>query len=242
MLKKIISKFYDRSGNLRGEPITIAFLGDSVTQGCFELYKFDKDNIETVFDSENSPSYKVRQILSKLFFNVTVNIINAGISGDWAEKGLERMDKSVLEFSPDLVVVGYGLNDCGESDESVKYYGKMMKGIFEKVKKSGAECIYLTPNRMNSRMSPHLLDDPVMKGIAESCQRKQVNGWLDKIVNEGKNVAKSEGVAICDIYEIWNKLEEDGVNTTEMLANYINHPTRDMNWLTAFKIVETILL
>ena len=36
-------------------------------------------------------------------------------------------------------------------------------------------------------------------------------------------------------------LYENGVDVTELLANKINHPTREMNWLFAVSLVDTML-
>ena len=44
-------------------PITIAFLGDSVTQGCFELYPVEPGNLNTVYDPESAYHNRVKQIL-----------------------------------------------------------------------------------------------------------------------------------------------------------------------------------
>ena len=44
-LEKLSAKAADKTGKA---PVTIAFLGDSVTQGCFELYKKNDGSIETI--------------------------------------------------------------------------------------------------------------------------------------------------------------------------------------------------
>ena len=67
--------------NWNAGPVTIAFLGDSVTQGCFEVYEKSKGEIETVFDKNHAYHNYVAKIFSILFPSVPVNIINAGISG-----------------------------------------------------------------------------------------------------------------------------------------------------------------
>ena len=36
--------------NRQEAPVTIAFYGDSVTQGCFELYKVGEAGHQTIFD------------------------------------------------------------------------------------------------------------------------------------------------------------------------------------------------
>ena len=89
---KIIEKMKAKAkDNFNREGVTIAFLGDSVTQGCFEIYKTEDNRIETVFDKKASYEMGVFDILCTLFPSVTVNIINAGISGDCAPRGLRRV-------------------------------------------------------------------------------------------------------------------------------------------------------
>lgn len=72
-------------------PVTIAFLGDSVTQGCFEIYNKSENEIETVFDKNYAYHNYVAKILSVVFPNVPVNIINAGLSGDFTGHALKRI-------------------------------------------------------------------------------------------------------------------------------------------------------
>ena len=59
VIKKIAAKNADI---YNVKPVTIAFLGDSVTQGCFEVfYKLD-GNIETIFESDKAFSVNVKKI------------------------------------------------------------------------------------------------------------------------------------------------------------------------------------
>ena len=46
--------------------VSIAFLGDSVTQGCFEMYCKENGNPETVFEPEHAYHRYVARILSVL--------------------------------------------------------------------------------------------------------------------------------------------------------------------------------
>ena len=50
---KIIDKLNAKQDIYGEKPVTIAFLGDSVTQGCFECYIKEDGKIETVFDYKN---------------------------------------------------------------------------------------------------------------------------------------------------------------------------------------------
>lgn len=226
--------------NWNARPVTIAFLGDSVTQGCFEIYKKNETEIETVFDKNNAYHTDVAKILAVLFPSVPVNIINAGISGDNAPHALERMEQDVLCHHPDLTVVCFGLNDCGNGVEKVEQYARALRGIFEKLRQAGSEIIFMTPNMMNPTVSCHLTD-PLMRSIAEDTMRRQNGGVLECYLENARKVCREYGVTLCDCYEKWKLLYENGVDVTELLANKINHPTREMSWLFAVSLVDTML-
>ena len=60
---KIIEKISEKNKNLnQAKPVTIAFLGDSITQGCFECYYDEKGSLQTVFDTNSSYSTRVKEI------------------------------------------------------------------------------------------------------------------------------------------------------------------------------------
>ena len=160
---KIIDKLNEKNNNLHStrQPV-IAFLGDSVTQGCFELY-VKNGKVDTVFDSKNNYSEKLKQILLSFFPSSSLNIVNAGISGDRAEVGLKRLERDVLSYNPDLVVVCYGLNDATRKEAEFDIYLNSLKGIFEKVKESGAELIFMTPNLWTDRVDESISNDLIKK-------------------------------------------------------------------------------
>jgi lysophospholipase L1-like esterase len=239
-IMKIIEKMASKAADLYScEGVTIAFLGDSVTQGCFEIYKLPNNGIETVFDKKNSYEMKLFDILATLYPNVPVNIINAGISGDNAPHGCERVARDVLRHQPDLTVVCYGLNDCGGGLGGISTYADALKGIFEQVLASGSELIFMTPNMMNTKVSPHLTE-PVLVECAQAIARRQNDNVLDAYLNAAKAVCADMNVTVCDCYAIWKRMYECGVDTTELLANKINHPTREMNGMFAYELAKTM--
>lgn len=237
VMKKIQKKALD---NFNESAVTLAFLGDSVTQGCFEVYKKTEESIETIFDKESAYSTYLNNILSTIFPSVPVNIINAGISGDSALHGLERLERDVLNYNPDLVVVCYGLNDvCGGLDK-LETYKNALRNIFIKLKRKKIDVIFMTPNMMNTEISVHITDS-LIRGIAENTMTFQTSGLFDLYIAEAVKVCEQMDVKVCDCYKKWKTLAENGVNTTELLANKINHPNRQMNWLFAFMLFETMI-
>ena len=235
----ILEKCRKKQNDIYGEPsVTIVFLGDSVTQGCFECYK-KADSIETVFDAASAFGARLKYMLNLLYPKIQVNVIDSGISGDSAKGGLKRIERDVLRFAPDLVVVGFALNDSTRGREAAEDYEKDLTEIVERVKSAGSECILLTPNAMCTGVSPHLTE--FMSGYAVNFAKIQNDGTLDEYVKRIKTVAENENIPVCDVYDKWKKMIATGVDVTELLANKLNHPIREMHYYTAFMLLQTIL-
>ena len=237
---KIIEKLSTKNENIYGaEPVTIAFLGDSVTHGCFECFTNEKGQIDTRFDAKSAYSTRLWEMLHTLFPSAQINVVNSGVSGDSARGGNGRFERDVKKYSPDLVVVSFGLNDAGGGDEKLPEYTENLARIFEKTNDIGAECIFLTENMMCEKVSCHLHDDK-LRGYAERFSETQNSGMLKKYFDAAKDVAAAHGVRVCDIYSAWEKMSAAGVNTTELLSNRLNHPTAELHYYTAVKLLETI--
>lgn len=237
---KLIQKIARKQADLYLPPVTIAFLGDSVTQGCFEVYLLEDGRMQTVFDRAQSYSAKLGALLSALYPSVPVQLINAGISGDCAIRGLERLRQDVLAFHPDLTVVSFGLNDVCREDETMEQYLAALDGIFAQLRGADSEIIFMTPNMMNTRMSEHLRD-PEIRKIAADTMAVQTGGKLGQYLDAAKRLCAERNVRICDCYGKWMQLAANGVDTTALLANGINHPTREMHWLFANALLEELL-
>lgn len=238
---KIMNLLAEKGKDRWGKKIpTIAFLGDSVTQGCFEVYVKNDGDIETVFDKNATYHGYLNQILTHLFPDTTVNIINAGISGDRAPLGAERLQRDVLDYKPDLTVVCYGLNDNGWGKENLHLYTDALEDIFTRLKAAGGEVIFMTPNMQNTEVSCHIENEKI-RDVAKAVMERENAGDLDFYIDAAKDLAEKMDVKICDVHAKWKKLAAYGVNTTELLSNKINHPTREMNWLFATSLFDTML-
>ena len=238
---KIIEKIQEKQKDLYArKPITFAFLGDSVTQGCFDCYETSPSTIETEFVAEWGYSEVFKKMLHKLYPSVPLAVINAGISGGGTSGGLKRLERDVLSYSPDLVVVCFGLNDCGNGKGGVKDYSANLNAIFAKIKESGAECVFMTPNTMNENISPKLTSKH-MRNLAKDFAERMKKGVLDDYVAAAKRVAAENQVPVCDCYALWKTMSANGVNVTELLANKLNHPDKDMHFLFAYELLKTMM-
>lgn len=84
----------------KGEEITIAYIGGSITNG-----------------SSASPqqtscyAYLTTEWWKKAFPDAKINYVNAGIGATDSYLGVHRVQKDVLDYEPDLVVVEFSVND-----------------------------------------------------------------------------------------------------------------------------------
>lgn len=225
--------------NLGTRTPIIAFLGDSVTQGCFEVYEKDNE-MQVVFDALAGYPEKVKEILTFLYPQAPVSILNAGVSGSYAFQGYERIQRDVLDIKPDLLVVCFGLNDsCGDL-KGIIDYKNALKQIFAASRDAGVETIFMTPNMMNTNSSK-VSASRELERLADVLAERQTNGVFDAYMDAAKEACQEENVTLCDCYAIWKRMYECGVDTTSLLSNGLNHPVREMHYLFAWQLVDTIL-
>lgn len=221
-------------------PATAVFFGDSVTKGCFEIYMKNEKTIETVYEPWNSYSAKFLRIMNTLYPRAQCNVINSGISGDYTKSAVARLERDVLSRNPDLVVVCFGLNDCSTAENAVKY-GENLRIIFKEIQAAGIDCIFMTPNMLNTYVSSEI-KEPLLKNIGAKLAESFNSGVFDVYMDRAARVAAEEGVMVCDCYTIWKTLYEHGVDTTLLLSNRLNHPQRDFHLMFAYELVKTLMI
>ena len=236
---KIIEKFVAKANDYNAAIPTIAFFGDSVTQGFFELVPRNDGTFNNVQDIDSVYHTRLAKIFAELFPTVPINIINAGVAGTDAKFGLERIERDVLSKNPDLTVVCFGLNDCGKEDEGKDEYIANLREIFKRLRASGSEIIFMTPNMMSTKVSPTI--HPSFIELAEKLSKRQNEGVLDRYIEAAKALCEEENIPVCDAYAEWKLLAKNGVDTTELLSNKLNHPTREMHNLFATLLAGVIM-
>ena len=216
----------DYDGLIEHGPITIVAFGDSVTHGFLQGDEVDYDTVYWNI---------LRKKLNAVRNYVPVNVINAGIGGITAKDSLERLEKQVLRHAPDLVTVCFGLNDVnGELED----YTAALREIFMRCKGDGAQVIFLTPNMLNTSVA----DDTEEKWLEYAAKTAQMqnSGRMDRFMEAARALAKEMGVPVADAYAEWKRRSE-AEDVTYLLANRINHPTREMHELFAEKLFDIIM-
>lgn len=97
----------------------------------------------------------------------------------------------------------------------------------------------MTPNMMSTEISCHI-ENQTLREIGVDITEAQTSGNLERYLEAAKEIAVLKKIPVCDCYRKWKALAENGVHTTELLSNYLNHPIRPMNWTFAYSLVETM--
>lgn len=237
---KIIEKIKQKSEDWYGQrqPV-IAFLGDSVTHGCFDVY-VKNNTLQTTVKLKEGYHEKVKRILQLLYPEVAVTIINAGLSGDRADAGINRLERDVLSYKPDLVVVCYGLNDAMKEADGLDLYRESLTNIFKEIQNRGAEVIFMTPNLRSDKRE--YCWGEITDKIADEVIKNEVDGWLLSYLEVAKEVCEKESVPVCDCNALWLAMKNGGVDINVILSNMINHPTEELQWLFAYELVRMMFL
>ena len=215
-----------------GTPI-IAFLGDSVTHGAFECIQ--GDSAGCIFDMDAVYHERLRRMLLAVNPWLPVSIINAGVAGDNAIMGLARLERDVISHKPHICVVNFCLNDLSET---VEEYVAALREIFTRLMAADIRPILLTPSMLNTYVHPDTI--PMYRDFAAVTAGWHQSGVMDGYVEAAKTLAAELGVAVADAYAKWKVLEAEGMDVTENLANYINHPSRELHQLFADVLFETL--
>lgn len=232
---KIVAKATD---NNLATP-TIAFFGDSITQGCFELIPRKEGGFDNVHDRENVYHTRLVRLLAKQYPTVPINVVNAGVAGTTASFGVERIERDVLSKNPDLTVVCFGLNDCGKEEAGLEEYVSSLSNIFDRLKDAGSEILFMTQNMMCTQVSANI--DPMFLKLANLLSVRQNRGIVDMYFEAAKKICLEKEIPVCDVYAKWKALYEQGEDVTELLSNKLNHPTREMHQLFADSLYELMM-
>ncbi len=228
-LRRVEAKSRDYKSD--GSLVIVAF-GDSITMGATA-----KDTLEpdAVYHA------RLKNMLEQRYPRAVFSVINSGIGGDTAADGLRRIDRDVIRFQPDLVLVAFGANGLGANPESAKSYQVDLEKIVRTIlEKTSADIILLTTPFMASRDN----------GTTPATQKEQLlrlidfqnTGVVKRFAETVKSLGTAENVPVADVYGAWEALAGSGTDTTDLLANGLNHPKGSAHGIAAdeiFRVIDT---
>lgn len=210
-------------------PCVVAF-GDSVTEGGMAM---------GVNDFEAAYHQQWRRLMAKRYPQVPLNVINSGIGGDTAERACLRVDRDVIRFRPDLVLIGFGLNDSQHGRPGLERFGQALAHLVHRIdRETGADLVLVTSNFMNRHEDVTV--HPDHQALRADFASRQCSGLLGEYAEVVRSVAERFGVAVADVYEDWQAMADAGIDTDAMLANGLNHPDRVGHAVAARRLMITL--
>ena len=107
---------------LKGEPLTVAFLGGSITQGSLSS------------TPELCYAYLTYEWWKEQFPQSEITYVNAGIGGTTSHLGTGRVDEEVLSHNPDFVIVEFSVNDADTDAHFEETYEGLVRRILKNEK------------------------------------------------------------------------------------------------------------
>lgn len=210
--RRIAEKTADRAA----PPVLIVALGDSATQGVTEYNEIAHEDVYHA---------RFRRGLQDRYPLCTFSVINAGVDGHTAADGRNRLQRDVLKYEPDLVLISFGPNDAVlRGRDQLSAFADDLKAMVETIRtKTSADVVLMTPTRLATRDNDKV--PMVYRKYVDLIVGVQVDGTIEKFVEQIRAVGKALNVPVGDVYRAWCDLADNGVDTTAMLSNGLNHPT-----------------
>lgn len=173
--------------HLRDKFVTIVAFGDSITAV----------NHHTL-GSLNWVGLLGMGLLGTDVFPQGFTVINSGNGGDDMTHALARLDRDVLRFNPDIVIITFGMNDCRMSTPE-EFRGRLREAI-RRIRAQG-ECSILlrTPNPMVQMLGGKELNDiPLGDGTVLKTD-------LAAYARSIREVAAEQKTLCVDHYTLWTR-------------------------------------
>ena len=91
-------------------------------------------------------------------------------------------------------------------------------------------------------MNTYVSDDTAEELLeyAQKTATMQSGGRMDLFMDAARRIASEMNIPICDCYALWKEMSQSR-DINLLLANRVNHPTREMHELFAEKLFELIM-
>jgi lysophospholipase L1-like esterase len=201
-----------------GEPVRIVCFGDSITGAYYHS------------GGRRAWPEMLKVALTRLYPEAGVEVVNAGISGNTSTQGLARMQKDVLDYKPQLVVIMFGMNDLAygtvtQEQDAVKKaaFTANLQAMINKCRQIGTEVMLCTQN-------------PVYPEALPSRPPERVGEFAAII----RQLGTANSIPVADVYTDWFALRASDLRSWRLLMSETIHPSMAGHKRMAELVSETI--
>lgn len=178
-----------------GDPVRIVTFGDSITAGG------DASTPDMIFWARWADA------LRKKYPRASIEAINGATGGDTTAQGLQRLQAKVLDQQPDLVLIGFGMNDHNRPG-----FGVALPAFADNLRQM------INRIRVNTKAEIVLFS-----AFPPNPQWRYGSHNMEAYAVATEAVAREKQCAFADVYQRWQQLATRKA-PEDMLANDINHP------------------
>jgi lysophospholipase L1-like esterase len=185
-----------------GEKVRIVAFGDSITAGG------EASEPGLIFWE------RWANALREKYPRASIATTNGATGGDTTAQGLQRLQAKVLEQKPDLVLIGFGMNDHNREGFGVPLdaFAANLRTMIARIRAStDAEIVLFSAFPPNPKWH---YGSHNMEAYADATER----------------VAREEQCAFADVYHYWMSVAARK-KPEDLLGNNINHPNDFGHWL-----------
>jgi lysophospholipase L1-like esterase len=185
---------------IAGELVKIVAFGDSITAGG------DATKPDLIFWRRWADE------LQRKHPRAQVAAVNGATGGDSTVQGLQRLQDKVLDQKPDLVLIGFGMNDHNKGGVPIAQFEQNLKEMIACIRsETTAEVVLFSafPPNPHWKFGSHHMQD-----YAAATER----------------VAREAGCAYADVFKNWQVIAVRK-KPEDLLGNNINHPNDFGHWI-----------
>jgi acyl-CoA thioesterase-1 len=183
-----------------GQPVKIVAFGDSITAGG------NASRTNLIFWQRWADE------LQRKYPRARITAVNGATGGDTTVQGLQRLQAKVLDAKPDLVLIGFGMNDNNVGSVPLPEFKNNLKEMVARIRaQTGADIILFSAFPPNPRWkfgSHHMADYAAATSEA----------------------AKETTCAYANVFDNWQSLAARK-KPEDLLGNNINHPNDFGHWI-----------
>lgn len=196
-----------------GEAVNVVLYGDSISTGANSSgvlgIKPYQDDFGTMFTNYLSSKY-----------HTTVNLINTSKGGMLSAWGKDNIDDLVNDYDPDLVIIGFGMND-GSLGVSPLTYKENIEFMIRSIQARNPEADIIVMHTIYA--------NPL------SIQNQGQASYLPELTD----LQSAYGVALLDMGSITEELYKTKKGV-DILANNINHPSDFLVRIYAAGLIQVL--
>ena len=198
-MKKTLAKLKN------SEHVTVVAFGDSNTEITF--HTAGRMNWVGLLD----------EAIFETYGNGVCTIVNSGKCGSSCQEGLERLDRDVIRYDPDLVILAFGMNDATFGMEYLPKFKSEVEEIVNIIcRECGSEILVRTPNPVVTVNGLPLPEGAVSPGKAWQEPEHFLEEYSQALVETAENLK----CPVVDHYSLWKDKQF-----------HAEHPVADPNCL-----------